>query len=351
MTEKDARPFDLENFKLNPLSSSDAIARESVLRASEELKDENINDELGKKLVEALSESDARVESPIFKALAEPILPAPAKENRARLQMQSPTRLHFYWSFKRNPFETLRRIFGGAQARNYTLIVKLLNETSGREEIFPVDAEGSWWFDADADSSYLAEIGFHNARAPFVRLMSSNKVETPRKNPSPRAAQTADWSVSADDFAVVLDASGFAQDAFEVALAGDDFEFAETATQTAFAQMFGETDGDVFNNNSSEMRFALLALAAGYAPENLRGQISHSLFVRLQTNHANLTAEKARVVLQENFGVFASDENTEIESLAPTVFGASLINFPRLLKRRLLPKFAPLSSFNSRTSK
>lgn len=360
MTEKDrsklqsenesgaTKKFALEDFKLNPLSSAETL---NAAREHADAKDENINDDLGKKLAEAIAESDdeTRARNPIFKELAEPVLPAPSKENRARLQMQSPHRLHFYWSLRANPLQTLHRIFG-ARSKNYALVAKLVNETNGREEIYPIDAEGAWWFDVDADSSYRAEVGFYSASRPFVRLMFSNRVETPRKNPSPRAAQTADWSVSANAFAEVLDASGFAQDAFEVALAGDDFAHSETATKTAFAQMFGETRNDRFKNNSSEMRFALLALAAGYAPADLRGQISHSLFIRLQENAVGLSAEKARIALQENFD-FSADENEEIEFLSPSVFGASLINFPRFSKRRFAPKFAPLSSFNLTASR
>ncbi len=137
--------------------------------------------------------------------------------------MQSPTRLNFYWSVKTNPFKTLNRAFGG-KTGSYTLVVKLVNQKTGREEISPVEAEGSWWFDVDADSVYRAEIGFYAPNRPFVRVMFSNTVETPRKNPSPRRDYSADFAVSANQFAKVLDVSGFPQDAFEVALAGDDIE-------------------------------------------------------------------------------------------------------------------------------
>lgn len=344
------KEFTLDDFKINSISSAATVKIQGAAGETANAKDENAADALPKTSAEAPSNDEnlRRMENPVFRELAEPTLPELQRENRARLQMQSPTRLHFYWSFKINPFETARRVFG-ANANDYTLVVKLVNETSKREEIFPVETEGSSWFDADADSSYRVETGFYNAHRPFVRLMFSNRVETPRKNPSPHLAAPADWATSADNFAEVLDYSGFSHDAFEVALAGDDFAFAETATKTAFAQMFGETENDVFNDNSSEMRFALLALAAGYAPENLRGQISHSLFLRLQTNAANLNAEKALAALEENFGVFA-DENTKIEFPAPTVFGASLVNFPRSSKRGFPLKFAPVSSFNFRAN-
>ncbi len=90
----------------------------------------------------------------------------------------------------------------------------------------------------------------------------------------------------------------------------------------------------------------LLAQASGYTLENLREQIGASLFAFLQENAEKLSAENALASLQENFAVF-SDEIEE-EFLLPTIFGASLINFPRTSKKkRFLPKFVPVSSFQS----
>jgi hypothetical protein len=191
---------------------------------------------------------------------------------------------------------------------------------------------------------YRAEIGFYAAHRPFVRLMFSNTVETPRKSPSSRSDFSLDWAVSSNQFAQVLDVSGYAQDAIEVALAGDDAEFAESATRTAFAQVTGKQEIDFTEDNAGEIRFVLLALASGYQVENLRGQISKNLFAKLLENAENLSAEKALNALQENFGEFA-DETIE-ENASQTVFGASSINFPRFSKRRVLPKFAPISSLN-----
>ncbi len=337
-----------EDFKIQNISSAELIKsektadetfssvenREDFLSLKSESSQTNEID-LSEREIEGLLEK-----SPIFKELAEPKLPALAKENRARLQMQSPTKLYFYWSIKNNPFQTLNRVFG-ASAGNYTLVARLANRTRNSEEIVPIEAEGATWFDVDADSSYRTEIGFYAANRPFVRLMFSNTIETPRKSPSTRRDFSSDWAVSAGEFAQVLDASGYAHDAVEVALAGDDLEFAETATRNAFSQIIGGQESDFFAADHSEIRFALLALASGYSPENLRGQISKNLFARLQENLANLSAEKAFNALQENFGEFADET---VEEFGQTVFGASSINFPRFSKRRALPKFAPISS-------
>ncbi len=278
-------------------------------------------------------------EDPIFKELSEPKLPVLEKQNRARLQMQSPNRIFFYWSMKNNPYQTLNRAFSG-NTGSYTLVAKLINESQDREEIFPVETEGDWWFDTDTDSTYRAEVGFYAPNRPFIRILHSNTIETPRKSPSPKRASTADWAVSAHQFAKVLDVAGFSQDAFDVAFTGDDTTFAESATQSAFSQLVGAQSADSIQNDSSEIRFALLALASGSELEALRGQISLSLYNKMHENAERLSAENALAALEENFGEFAG----ETEEMLPTVFGASLINFPRKLKRKTLPKLSPISS-------
>lgn len=341
----------IENFEIQTISSAEMIKRETLqtetLPFDKNSKDISFSksgylqldgDDLSEKEIDSLIEK-----SPVFKELSAPKLPELPKENRARLQMQSPNRLYFYWSTKNNPFQTLNSLFG-ANAGVYTLVAKLVNRTQNSEEIVPIEVEGATWFDVDADSTYRAEIGFYAAHRPFVRLMFSNTVETPRKNPSTRQDFSLDWAVSANQFAQVLDVSGYAQDAIEVALAGDDSEFAESATRNAFAQVIGKQEVDFTKDNSSEIRFVLLALASGYRAENLRGQISKNLFAKLLENAENLSAEKALNALQENFGEFA-DETIE-ENANQTVFSASAINFPKFSKRRVLLKFEPISSLN-----
>ena len=338
--DSNVRAFPLYDDKVNSISSAETVRRSFAVEddiLSFNALPPKIQSE--PELTGKLDDSD-EPENPIFKELSEPKLPEIPKENRARLQMQSPTRLYFYWSVKKNPFQTLNRAFGG-KTGSYTLVIKLINQKNGREELFPVEAEGSWWFDVDAEAAYRAEIGFYATNRPFVRVMFSNTVETPRQNPSPRHDYSPAFAVSANQFAEVLDVSGFPQDAFEVALAGDDIEAAESATSDAFSQFVGLKKDDF---SSDEIRFALLALASGYALENLREQISASLWAALRENADKLSAENALASLQKNFGIF-SDEIEDEQLLPPTVFGASLINFPRISKRkRFLPKFAPLSS-------
>jgi hypothetical protein len=349
--DTDAVEFTIDDFELYPISSSEMLEQKDFLLKTSEVIEVNESDvhlkvSLAQPLVGAgssVDEGESVVEDPIFKELSTPKLPKLASENRARLQMQSPTRLHFYWSFKNNPFQALNRAFS-ARANNFKLVVKLVNQTQGEEEIMPIETEGSAWFDVDANSTYRAEVGFYAPNNIFTRVMFSNTVETPRKNPSLRRDFSTDWSVSAQNFAEVLNGSGFSQDAFEVALAGDDAAFSDNATQNAFSQILENQKTDFVSNDSSEIRFTLLALASGISLGNLRGQISKKLFAALSENAENISAAKALAALQENFGEF-EDEFLENEEFGNTVFGSSLLNFPKISKRRFLPKFSPISSF------
>ena len=277
-----------------------------------------------------VEESTDEVVSPIFKELSAPKLPELSKENRAKLLMQTPNRLFFYWTVGKNPFKTLNRVVG-SDTGSYSLVVKLVNLKSDVEELHAAESEGSWWFDVDADTPYRAEIGFYAPNRPYVRIMYSNVVETPRKSPSPRVASSADWTVASDKFAQVLDVAGFSQDAFDVALAGDDRNAAENATQSAFSQFIGEPKINVSAIDSEEIRFVMLALASGVPLEYLRFRIGPSLFAILQEHAEKLSSENALAAMREHFGIYA-DEILE-EEPGPAVFGASLINFPRVLKK------------------
>lgn len=272
--------------------------------------------------------------SPVFKELREPKLPALPKENRARLLMQTPTRVYFYWGLKNNPYQILNRAFGNNRG-SYTLVLKLINVTRDSEEMHPVDAEGNWWFNVDPDCSYRAEVGFYAPNRPYFRALYSNTVTTPRKSPSPRAATDADWRVSADQFARVLDASGFRQDAYDIAFAGDDAKASDAATRAAFRQFIGDgADSGAFT--AEELRYALLAIASGVQLEALRWKISASLFALLSTHLERLSSESALASLRQHFAI-DEDEIVEEEQLA-AVHGASLVHFPKKVRRRRLPE-------------
>lgn len=297
--------------------------------------------------------------SPVFKELAEPKLPSLREENRAFLQMQSPTRVFFYWSLKQDSYNTLRRALGN-RADDYSLAVRLTNLNTNKDEIHQVGNRGSWWFNnIEADSKYRAEVGFYAHNRPFVRIVFSNTLETPRLKPSANTAYQPYFAVTAEQFAEVLDFAGFSEDAFEVYLAGDEPKFADAATQKAFIQLAGKGQIDFSNISLDELRYVLFALASGVSLFALREQVSSNLFDFLaglvDENPNALTEEKVILALEEFFGFSPFEEEIEEEFGAPTVFGASLINFPKQLRKKKSDfkpgklkegKISPLSSFS-----
>ena len=279
---------------------------------------------------------------PVFRELALPKLPELQKANRARLLMQTPNRLFFYWSLGSNPFQNLNKALG-TQTSGYTLVLKLVDLKRDSEQIQAVDADGTWWFDVEADGSYRAEIGFYATNRPYVRALFSNTIETPRKSPSPRVDTEADWHVSSSTFAQVLEVAGFTEDAFDVALAGEDVESAESATHAAFGELIDDEDVDLADLAADEIRNALYLIASGLTLEALRWRISPALFAILQKRAEFLSAERAMQALKSRFDIEA-DEISE-EEFGPAVHGLSSINFPKRLKtRRSLPKLRPVSS-------
>lgn len=334
--ENETLEFSLTDFKLNLISSAEMLKGDVRILPENELK-----------FATGDEEEEKAEPSEVFKELAEPKLPALPSENRARLQMQSPNRIFFYWSLKNNPFQTLAKMFG-ARAADFTFVAKLVNLTNQTENFYNVPVAGSWWFDVESDSTYRAEIGFMASNRPFIRLLFSNPVETPRSAPSPYLDLSPQFAVSAQEFAEVLDASGYKQDAFEMALAGDEADHADAATEETMFRLIGKRKLDA---QSHELRQVLFALTAGAALEELRGQISPNLFAQMeklmQENAENFGAEKVFSALQESFDLEPVEEAEEYAGeVSYKTFGASLVNFhkfPRTTAKRF-PKFSPVSS-------
>jgi hypothetical protein len=267
--------------------------------------------------------------SPVFKLLASPTLPELKHETRARLMMQSPTRLFFYWSVARRSFQALHKTLGG-QTGDYTLALRLLNLTTDVEELHAVEAEGSWWFNAEPDNEYRAEIGFYSATRPFVRILFSNSITTPRKSPSPHSASESRWAITTHTFAEVLEASGFEEDAFEVIRsdAGQDLS-------SAFASHVGINESELAGLDLEELRRALAFLASGMPIEDLKWKIAAPLYALLEAHLAMLSAAS----IEKNIGIAASASEPEFETFSAV--GGSLLNFPRR-------RYRPISSMNLR---
>jgi hypothetical protein len=274
-------------------------------------------------------------------------LPALPEVNRARLQVQSPNRIFLYWSLAGNPFATLQKAFGN-RATNYALVLKFRNLSHGGEQIFPVGREGNWWFDVQPDARFQVDVGLFANNRPFIRLMSSNAVETPRAAPSPRVDTEADWQVSRFQFARVLDVSGYTHDALPVVFGfGEDGMFDEMATVAVLNQLASNAPATAETFDAAEMRVALSALAAGVPFEVLRSQLSPALQAWfdsvLEQNPNALNSENVLAALEavfgEKFGTEFADFEQELQRIQlEPVFGASAVHFPELAFPRIFQK-------------
>jgi hypothetical protein len=220
----------------------------------------------------------------------------------------------------------------------FTLVLRLIDIESEREELKPIEPEGTHWFHTEAGRSYRAEIGFYSTSRPFVRILYSNTVVTPRRSPSSRAASEAEWRVTSHKFAEVLDVSGFQKDAFDVAIIGDEPAIADAATRRAFEQLTGDTR-PLENTPAEDIRFALLAMASGRAVEQLKWRIGAELYNILQANADRFETERAAAAVKEHFQI--DEVEFEEDEIAATVFGSSAVNFPHRFKTS---GYSPLSS-------
>ncbi|MDT7603802.1 MAG: hypothetical protein QOF61_1799 [Acidobacteriota bacterium] len=141
-------------------------------------------------------------------ALSGDALPELAARDDARLLVQSPHRLFLYWSFAHDQRIALRRAFG-ARAEQFEMGARLIAlEDDAHGE--PVAARGhEVWFDARPRRRYRAEVGFFAGELPFVRVLSSNAVQTPSDSVSTLADDTADFQIDPTDFIRLLTTSGF----------------------------------------------------------------------------------------------------------------------------------------------
>jgi len=261
--------------------------------------------------------------SPIFKLLSKPVLPELKHEPRARLMMQSPTRLYFYWSVGHGSYEALRSGIG--DMAGYSLAFRLTNMTRGSEEIHAIDPEGSWWFGVEPNTEYRAEVGFYSVSRPFVRVLFSNTISTPRKSPSPRSSNESQWAVTTYEFAQVLDASGFEEDAHDVIETGTGEGLSLT-----FSKHLGIPSIDTWRFEEAELRRALEELASGLMLEDLKWKITAELYALLEKHREKLSASAIR----DDLRVVAGND---LETF--TAIGGSLVRIQR-------SRLRPISSVN-----
>ena len=291
--------------------------------------------------------------SPLFKKLSEPKLPELPSDDRARLQLQSPNKLFFYWSSRKDPYANLQRLFG-ERFRGYDLSVRLINLKDDSVRVMPADKSGTTWFDVGADTSYRAELGFFSQNRPFIRVMYSNTVQTPRPSPSRRLASDADFAVRTQQFADVLNAAGFAHENVAQDFAFADKLLADTRAREIAARMTDEKEETLADISLLELRWVLVSLAS-YAPlDELKRSVSPALVAWLESIEAqdpdilkaeNVANELQNTLGEEFVGMLKSGEVETRKRYVHKVFGGSavdvfetfvpqLVDFPKPKEKR-----------------
>lgn len=135
-------------------------------------------------------------------------LPAPAARDAIHLFAQSPVQLFLHWSHAADPFDALREAFADAAAR-YRLAVRLTDLGDATEQLFHASPERAQWLDARPGREYRADLGFHADGLPFVRLLSSAAVRTPRAAVSPEADAAPQFHITPADFSRLLENIGY----------------------------------------------------------------------------------------------------------------------------------------------
>lgn len=264
-------------------------------------------------------------------------LPEAYHVDRIRLLAQSPRRLFLYWELSRSPFEALRRAFG-PQAAHYQLVIRLVALESGAVSWHEASPSRSQWFEARPDTSYRAELGLYARGRAFIRLLSSNAVRTPRAGVAAQAALAAEFRVTPEEFARVLDEAGYASDALEVALEAADVATAEAATRAVAVELGGEA-AELGEANLMELRGLLVALALGAKPEELGQLVSDGLAGWLehvrQERSESLRPAHLLEILRTMLGIRLNPEDlAELDEAAAHraarfIVGASRVNLPR----------------------
>lgn len=148
------------------------------------------------------SSPNARADAP------EESLPLALKRDSIQLLLQSPHKLFLYWSFASDPRTALRAAFGELAA-HYRLAVRLVKVESGEEFLLDAPRERMQWFEVYPRHVYRADVGFHAADRPFVRLLSSQEVRTPPDSASHLSADEREFEIKTEEFARLLGGAGY----------------------------------------------------------------------------------------------------------------------------------------------
>lgn len=141
---------------------------------------------------------------------AEPIvdtgLPLPSYYNfdLMRALVQDPFRLFVYWQLKDNPYDRLAKIFPAAPPNSFHTVLKLIDETNSIAVFFDAAFGREYWFSVFPNRRYRVELGLRSERYGYIKLLSSQSVQTPRGGPSDQEAPQEEFRIEADQYLEVL---------------------------------------------------------------------------------------------------------------------------------------------------
>lgn len=329
----------VENVEVNAPSSAALIVKSAEPVKAEKIEVETVEIktlEVEKAEVEeTLAKKPEPIRSRAFLKLSEPELPELPSDDRARLQLQSPNKLFFYWSSKKNPYDNLQRLFGD-RFRGYDLAIRLINLKDDSVRVMPAAKSGTTWFDVSSDASYRAELGFFSANKPFIRVMYSNVIQTPRPSPSHRLASDADFAVRTTQFADVLSASGFAHENVAQDFAFADKLVADARAREIASRMVEKKEEEATRGiDLAELRWVLVSLAAYIPLDELKAAVSPELVAWLEQLIAenpnalrpeNVSSELERSLGEEFVGQLQSGEIETRKRYVHKVFGGSAVD-------------------------
>ncbi len=93
--------------------------------------------------------------------------------------------------------------------RNTSLAVRLFDVEEDLSCTFEATPEHKLWLDALPGRDYRADVGFHAAGLPFITLLSSAVVRTPRAGISPNTDSAPPFHLTATEFAQVMEQTGY----------------------------------------------------------------------------------------------------------------------------------------------
>ena len=274
-------------------------------------------------------------------------LPEVYARDDMQLLVQSPYRLYAYWQHARDPIATLKRAFGAA-ADGYQLAVRLIDPESGETRTDAASPARNYWFDVLPGRAYRAEVGFAAADKPFIHLLSSEVARTPPVGVAPLSDEVPEFSVSAPEFARVVNEAGYAADALTVALEAADEATKHESTLTLAHTLAQAPVPTLSTNELAELRALITALVFAEPLPLIRARLSPTLArwldALLAEHGAHLDQARLLETLRELFGFeLELDEELSETAWRPSsfVWSASAVRQPERRVRVWLPSMTP----------